>query len=71
MEVDARVLELEEKKRLVGQYFIVIIWAPDTSFFSCSARIAKREEMLALEEERQHEEEKRRRKKERERLARG
>jgi len=37
-----------------------------------SARIAKREEMLALEDERRHEEEKRQRKKEKERaMARG
>ncbi|KAF9007545.1 hypothetical protein BDQ17DRAFT_1350856 [Cyathus striatus] len=51
MEVDARILEQEEK---------------------LSMKVAKREDMAALEDERRHEEEKRRRKKERERmLARG
>ena len=75
MEADATALEREEKMRCVC-FFVVCFWNGNRCVDDCvlifSARIAKREEMAALEEERRHEEEKRQRKKERERaMARG
>jgi protein SPT2 len=44
-------------------YFLYL----ESDFFFVSARIAKREDMLAIQEEERHEEEKRKRKREKER----
>ena len=66
-------LFLREKRR-IGQIFTlfsplgcVSLFGSDSHFFS--ARIAKREDLLAIEEEERHEEEKRKRKREKERAA--
>lgn len=71
MEADATVLEREEAYRLdihSFSFFWLRIWNLTLAFFS-SARIAKKEDLLAIQEEERHEEEKRKRKREKERTA--
>ena len=69
MEADATILEREEAYRSdIHSFFpsALLYMESDPRF---SARIAKREDMLAIQEEERHEEEKRKRKREKERAA--
>lgn len=65
-------LFLREKRR-IGQTFTLFFLSAALLYLESdplfSARIAKREDMLAIQEEERHEEEKRKRKREKERAA--
>jgi protein SPT2 len=74
MEADATILEREEAYRSdIHSFFrlrvFIFLNLESNSHFFLSARIAKKEDMLAVQEEERHEEEKRKRKRERERAA--
>jgi protein SPT2 len=74
MEADATILEKEEAYRLdIHSFFWPLVFYSSLNLtlpcFSKSARIAKKEDMLAVQEEERHEEEKRKRKRERDRAA--
>lgn len=70
MEADAFALETEERVRLFWFTFPLMPLETDGQF-TCSSRIALKEDQLALEEERRHEEEKRRRKEKQRAMSRG
>lgn len=70
MEVDASILEREEAYRSdISFDYSCFYFLFNPFFLKKSARIAKREDMLALQQEERHEEEKRKRKREKDRAA--